>query len=489
MKMTLKLKLLLLSLVLSVSAATIFSVIFINHDSRILRAEIDDRASMLVDNLAKNCEYGLVTMNTDNLLQLAGNALQQKDVHAVKIFTNKGKILADVLNQDTVGPFRDYTQPVLTQKHSGAAEEALMLNINVKPEQAGEVIVTFTLDPMNRKLNGLKKAIITFNVAAILIIFILIMFVVENFVAAPVRELVDATKKITNGNFDHKVPVKSRDEIGMLGTLFNEMTENLGRSRMEIEEYNRNLEQKVEQRTNELMDSKQKLIQSNKLAAIGQLAGGVAHEINNPIGVILGFAQIVARDVHEGEPLYLPLRSIEREAIRCKKLVADLLTFSRISKVEKEDIIINDAIDQTLSLVEAQAKVKNVRIIREYSNSLPMISANKQQIQQVAINLCTNAMDSMPEGGTIMISTAAHTGFIELAVSDTGSGIPEDVKEHIFEPFFTTKEVGKGTGLGLSICYETVQRHNGTIEVESPRKDGTKGTAFIIKLPARTDSK
>ncbi len=268
----------------------------------------------------------------------------------------------------------------------------------------------------------------------------------------------------------------------------------------------------------EIKQLQRQLIQSDKMAAVGQLAGGVAHEINNPMGVILGFAQSIAKITKEDDPLYKPLKAIEREAIRCKNLVSDLLTFSKTERVHPEITDINKTIDETLSLIEAQAKVKDVKIIKYYGTDLPRVVTNKNQIQQVIINLCNNAIDAMHSGGRITISTdvsAAHkpaTGvesreqrgsannvvarlprsvneikddalslqYLEIIVSDTGQGMTEEVKKHIFEPFFTTKEVGKGTGLGLSLCYETIQKHNGTIEVES---EVGKGTTFIIKLP------
>src|SRR3989339_1046352 len=258
------------------------------------------------------------------------------------------------------------------------------------------------------------------------------------------------------------------------------------------------------------------LMQSEKMVAVGQLAGGVAHEINNPMGVILGFAQSVGKNIKEGDSLYMPLKSIEREAIRCKKLVSNLLTFSRIEKTGIEIVEINSAIEETISLIEAQAKTRGIEIIKQYASNLLRIKVNRSQIQQVIVNLCNNAMDAMPQGGKITITTtvaaeqssaniskanALPLQFIVITISDTGVGMSEEVKKHIFEPFYTTKEVGKGTGLGLSICYEIVKKHNGIIEVESPTftsattpladkkvtdgKEVGKGTTFIIKLPIK----
>jgi PAS domain S-box-containing protein len=225
-----------------------------------------------------------------------------------------------------------------------------------------------------------------------------------------------------------------------------------------------------------------RLFQSDKMTAVGQLAGGVAHEINNPMGVILGFAQTIARDMKEGDPLYMPLKSIEREAIRCKTLVGDLLTFSRTGKTQMEVIYINGVIEEILSLVEARTKVKNVGIIRKYGIDLPQVMINKNQIQQVIMNLCNNAIDAMTGTGKLTIITKQTDNWMEIDVADTGNGMTEEVKKHMFEPFYTTKEIGKGTGLGLSLCYEIIQRHNGTIKAES---ELGKGTIFIVKLPIK----
>jgi signal transduction histidine kinase len=228
------------------------------------------------------------------------------------------------------------------------------------------------------------------------------------------------------------------------------------------------------------------MLQSEKLSAIGQLAAGVAHEINNPLGIILGFAQSVVKRIKNAEdPLALPLKSIEREAVRCKNLVQNLLVFSRTSQNAKsEDVDLNAAVESVLSLILAQTKTHNVELVKELGAALPRINANQTQIQQIIINLCGNAVDAMPKGGTLIISTAISSkqpGYVEIRVRDTGGGIPKNLQKQIFDPFFTTKEVGKGTGLGLSLVYEIVTKHGGSIELES--EEG-KGAEFTVFLPA-----
>ncbi len=226
------------------------------------------------------------------------------------------------------------------------------------------------------------------------------------------------------------------------------------------------------------------LLQFEKMAAVGQLAGGVAHEINNPLGVILGFAQSLLRRVKEDDPLLMPLQSIEREAKRCKNLVQDLLTFSRVGKTEKEKCDINEVVKTSLTLVEAQTKVKSVELIREYGTNIKEAMVSRNQIQQVIVNLCNNAIDAMPSDGKLTVRTLMSkidgAEYVEIQIKDTGTGIPKEIQTKIFEPFFTTKEVGKGTGLGLSLVYEIMQKHQGKIELES---EIGKGSTFRVLLP------
>jgi signal transduction histidine kinase len=236
----------------------------------------------------------------------------------------------------------------------------------------------------------------------------------------------------------------------------------------------------------EMIKLKKQLFQSEKMAAVGQLAGGVAHEINNPMSVILGFSQALSRRItDENDPLFMPLKSIEREAVRCKKLVVDLLTFSRTSKSESELVDISILINETVSLIDSKCRVKNINLTQHIAGNIPHIRANKNQIQQVIVNLCNNAIDAMEVKGSGLLDVevkkdSQNPDFIEIIVTDTGCGIPPEIKDKVFDPFFTTKEVGKGTGLGLSISYEIVQKHGGTIDIKS---EVNEGTSFIVKLP------
>jgi PAS domain S-box-containing protein len=234
-----------------------------------------------------------------------------------------------------------------------------------------------------------------------------------------------------------------------------------------------------------------KFIQLEKMSAVSQLAAGVAHEMNNPLGVILGFAQSVLKRIKDDDPLVMSIKSIEREANRCKEIVKKLLAFSMISKTQTRTIDIKITIEEVLALMKTQCRIKNIEIIREYEDNLPQVVIDRNQFQQIIVNLCENAIDAMPNGGKMTIKTIStppisspisgeDKGGVIISVKDTGVGMTDEVKQHIFEPFFSTKEVGKGIGLGLSLCYEVIKKYNGEIDIES---EVGKGTTFIMKLP------
>lgn len=226
-----------------------------------------------------------------------------------------------------------------------------------------------------------------------------------------------------------------------------------------------------------------KLLRAEKMSALGQLASGVAHELNNPLSIILGYSQSLLEQVAKEHSFFEPLTSVEKETQRCKDLVQNLLSFSRIGSVEKELTDLKKLIENSLSLIATQAKMSIAKIEKKFEEGLPEIPINRGQIQQIMINLCSNALDSMKKNGTLtvgILKDKKSDKYIEVYVKDTGCGIPKEQISRIFEPFFTTKEVGKGTGLGLALVYEIVQKHNGQISVES---EVGKGSTFTILLP------
>jgi two-component system NtrC family sensor kinase len=247
-----------------------------------------------------------------------------------------------------------------------------------------------------------------------------------------------------------------------------------------LKSFNKQLERRVEERTSELQATRDQLVQSEKLASIGQLAAGVAHEINNPIGVILGFTQVLLKRTPADAPMYKPLSTIEREGLRCKEIVQGLLDFARQSKPSPRRLNINEVIEATCSLMEHQEN-SQVQITKNYAANLPDVVADENQLQQVFFNIVLNAYHAMPNGGELRVTSQAVDNEVHAVFTDTGEGISAPNLKRIFDPFFTTKDVGQGTGLGLSISYGIVEQHGGTIEVTS---EPGAGATFTIRLPA-----
>jgi two-component system NtrC family sensor kinase len=227
------------------------------------------------------------------------------------------------------------------------------------------------------------------------------------------------------------------------------------------------------------------LLQTEKMAAVGQLAGGIAHEINNPLGAILAFAQLGLRDVDPTSETFEFLKEIEEGALRCKDIVQNLLTFSRSSRAEEvSEVDLNSVVDRACVLLGHEFHVGRWQLETRCRTGLPLVRGNRNRLQQVAVNLLTNAKAAMPNGGRVVVATEVdEQGRVVLSVTDEGTGIPEHILPKIFEPFFTTKEEGKGTGLGLAVSYGIVKEHEGAIEVET--EEG-QGATFRVLLPAAT---
>ncbi|UCF74131.1 MAG: cache domain-containing protein [Deltaproteobacteria bacterium] len=286
----------------------------------------------------------------------------------------------------------------------------------------------------------------------------------------PVHRLIAASQKVSEGNLSPEIGPISRDEIGVLQNTFKNMI-------VSLEERDRRRR----------AESDNRLLQSEKQASIGRLAAGVAHEINNPLTGVLTYTHMLLRRRDIGDDIRSDLETIAQSTERVRRIVKGLLDFSRQTKLDREPTEVNRLVDSTVSLIENQALVKGLSIKFNPGENLPVLTLDRNQVQSVLFNIIMNALDATEPGGKITISTgislSARDGGkkgVEIAVADTGCGIaPEDL-DKLFDPFFTTKEVGQGTGLGLAVSYGIVQRHGGTIRVQS---EAGRGSTFTIWLP------
>ncbi len=317
-----------------------------------------------------------------------------------------------------------------------------------------------------------KKAIVIFlgiTLAGMAIAVITSGFLADG-VLQPIKRLVFASQQLAGGNLDYRIGTFRGDEIAELAETFNLMASSLKERDEQLKEY-----------------TQQQIMKSERLATLGQLAAGVAHEINNPLGAVLMYTHLSLEEMEAGDPRRQNLEKVVGEATRCKDIVKDLLDFARQTEPKVEESDANEILERALSLLENQALFQNVKITRVFSPSLPKVMMDSSQIQQVFTNIILNAAEAVNgEGGLTVATRIALDGkSIEIEFTDTGCGVSQENLEKIFDPFFTTKQVGRGTGLGLAVSYGIVARHKGTINVKS---ELGKGSTFIVKLPIRREA-
>ncbi|MBI1952625.1 MAG: HAMP domain-containing protein [Candidatus Omnitrophica bacterium] len=312
-------------------------------------------------------------------------------------------------------------------------------------------------------------------------------------VTKPLKVLVADSKRIGAGDLSHRSRVLGEDEVAELAGSFNEMVERLQGSYRELTELNQTLEERVQERTRELEQAQAQLLQAEKLASIGELAAGVAHELNNPLMVIMGNAQLGLRMLKKPDQplegirgeLQDLLASLDQESHRSKMIVSNLSDFARVRPPSRVAVDLHTLLDESIRLVAHQASLQSVEVVKKYGSGLPPVEADSGQIKQVFVNIILNAVQAMPEGGTLTLETKVSEGHLVTVIRDTGVGIPPEAIPKVFDPFFTTKEVGKGTGLGMSVSYGIIQRHQGEISLAS---EVGKGTAVTLKLPLKGSS-
>jgi two-component system NtrC family sensor kinase len=301
-------------------------------------------------------------------------------------------------------------------------------------------------------------------------------------VTRPILELVQGALAIAGGDLKKKIRVRSSDEIGRLSQTFNYMGDELLKHQEEIQRFNVELQDRVEERTRELKEAQQQLIQAKKMAAVGELGAGVAHEINNPLMGVLGCSQLLLMRHPEGDPDHSMLADIEHEAQRIRAIVSGLLKTSQTgepgaSTLDLRTLVLHIADQRTTEL-----RSMGVRLLTEIPEDLPSIRGHSGQMETVISELITNAKNATSSGGLIKISASGTAGeVVKLVIQDTGEGIAKEHLDRVFEPFFTTKQNWQGKGLGLATAYKIIEKHKGKISVSS---EAGKGTAFTLTFPA-----
>jgi two-component system, NtrC family, sensor kinase len=316
-----------------------------------------------------------------------------------------------------------------------------------------------------------QRAVMVF--LAVTVVGALVAFGLASFISGKIsvsiKKLAAASDQVAHGNLDARVEIRSHDELRELADAFNFMAAALKKRDEKVREF-----------------TTRRIMESERLAHIGQLAAGVAHEINNPLQGIVTYSHLLLERVSTENGTRQSLEKIVKQANRCRDIIRGLLDFSRQRKPEKRLSNVNRVLEECVSLVDNQVLFHNIRIVQHLSPNLPQVFMDPSQIQQVFMNMILNAADAMKDGGRLTLTTR-HVPVeqaVEAEFTDTGHGIKEEDLDRIFSPFFTTKEVGHGTGLGLAISYGIVKEHKGTITVESQEGEGA---TFTIRLPVTSE--
>jgi len=423
-----------------------------------------------------NRNYEIVDKVKDTVFK--GVKYKGKDIGTVTIFQGDLRISTNVQNLDgsrAIGTrVSEEVYDQVLMKGMPWIDRAFVVNNwyitayepieNIK----GEIIGILYVGLLEEKFTDIQKktmGIFLGITLAGMALALIISYFLTSGILKPVNRLVYASKQLAKGDLTQRVELTSKDEIGELAEAFNFMASSI-----------KERDDQLKART------QQKIQESERLASLGRLAAGVAHEINNPLGAILVYSNLLLEESELHDPGRENLKKVVRETIRCKEIVKGLLDFARKTEPKKELTNINNILERVLSLVEKQTLFQNIKIAKKLHPRLPMAMIDITQIQQVFMNIILNAAEAMEGKGSLTIGTQLLKDgrFIEIGFTDTGCGIPQENMKRLFEPFFTTKEETKGIGLGLAISYGIIKNHGGNIEVKSQVGEGT---TFIIKLP------
>lgn len=353
--------------------------------------------------------------------------------------------------------------------------------VYIEDRQAGILKIILPLSQVQKSIAAAGKSILIYILFDGVILILFGFFLLSRYLVNPINKIIKLTENISEGNLTQTpLFLSDKNEIGKLSSALNTLSKNL---KIEKEKINEQFK-KLEEKNKELQQAHDEVIQAEKLASVGKLAAGIAHEIGNPIGIILGYIHMLRDKKTDDKARADYLNRMEKETERVNSIVRNFLDYSRPGKQNIKEIDLNKIIHETFTLFSCQNDFKNITTLFNLADNLPPLNADEKELQQLLINLALNSRDAMPDGGTLTITSSLDSidkeDRICLIITDTGTGIPEKNQNKIFDPFFTTKAEGKGTGLGLSNVHRIVKSLNGEIELTS---FSGKGTTFTIRIP------
>jgi two-component system NtrC family sensor kinase len=516
-----------LYLFVALSAATVLFTLFIlKQRQEDLQSVVSKHVTQISEMIVASTRYTMLVNKRDIVEKIVEDLGRLKGIERLRVISKDGTIIHSIRKSEIGYSVEQKDQPciqchqtskpleqvpddkrwkiignlqghrVLTTMHAirnePSCSSASCHEHPAKQSVLGIVDIAYSLDELDQSMKDHAIHVISISVGFILLFSVGVGVLLQRLIYLPLKDLEAGATRIAFGNLDHAIPVRSEDEFGRVAGSFNHMTTALNESRSEMQEMLQTLELKVAERTKELLAARAEVAQGEKLASIGVLASGIAHELNNPLTGVLTFTSLMRKKAQDGSEDAEDLDLVIRETKRCASIIRRLLDFAREKVPVKGFFNLNQVIQDTVNFVERPASLQQVEITTDLDPGLPQVWGDADLLKQVVMNLLVNAQQAIEGRGTILVQSrpyvaaeSAKSGveplpMVEIAVTDTGCGIPQANLQRIFDPFFTSKEVGKGTGLGLSVSYGIVKAHGGKINVESVVG---AGTTFRILLP------
>ena len=504
----------------------LFVFLVVHHEREQLLDEAGGRVTQLAEVIISSTRFAMLQNQPYYVHRILQDVGSHPNIEKVRIFSKEGTIIDSTLAEE-VGRKVDMKAESCVSCHQGekplssiprdqrwrvfqgAGGERLLGTMEVirnEPSCAnagchvhspsvsvlGVVDVVYSLGEIDRNIRESTFRMLAFALGFVVLAALAVALFMHRLIYRPLLDLETGAQRIAEGNLDESIPVRSDDEFGQLAGSFNAMTVALRNSQAELREWGRTLEKKVEERTRLLRLAEAEAAQSEKLASVGLLAAGIAHELNNPLTGVLTFSSLIRENMRDGTPDAEDMDLVIRETKRCAAIIRRLLDFARDRAPEKKYADLNQVVEDTVKLVERPANLADIAIELELDPGLPPVWLDANLVKQVIMNMLVNAQHAMDGGGRITVRTRrfptplasepgkAEAPMVELSIADTGCGISEKNLTRIFDPFFTSKEVGKGTGLGLSVSHGIVKAHGGLIKVDSVEG---QGTTFRVYLP------
>jgi two-component system NtrC family sensor kinase len=497
---------------------------FVKLHKRHLEETVIGSAERISDVIKRSTRYSMLKNHRDEVYQTITAIGAQPSINKIRIFNEEGKISFST-DESEVNTFVDkkaeacyachaqeqpltrLNRPDRMRIYMGATGERILGLINpIENEPScynapchahppgrqvlGVLDVDLSLARVDETIvTGQNQMVSTF-IAAILMISLFLTGLIWMMVHQPVKHLITGTTRVAVGDLDYKINVSSGDEIGELAASFNRMTHELKQAHVELTEWAKTLETRVDQKTTELKKAHEQMIRAERMASIGKLAAIVAHEINNPLAGILTYAKLLLKRVESDsiraenkDEVKQHLGMIASESARCGDIVKNLLQFARQSKANFQPSDANEIIRQSVRLVQHKIDLMSLQTRIRLDDKVPVISCDAQQIKQALVALLINACEAMKQGdGVLEVESQflVDERMVEIIIRDQGIGMDEETQKHIFEPFFTTKDGERSLGLGLAVVQNIISRHGGQIEFHSARG---QGTTFILRLP------